>query len=263
MSLRYGVFCSLLFFVVLLLILKNYEVWTQPIGLGSQTEAVRKSEKKTEMPPIFGGQKEPSPGESSILVAEKNIFHPERKEFPILMADQQGKKPIGRPQIILYGVTISGDYQAAAIASPSSPPKKRERELITLKVGDQVGEYKLAKILPDRITMEAPEDTFEVLLYDSRFPKKRSHMKTESKPATITSIHPPAAAPAAKAFAPTPAKEAVKKPERPSEKPKEPVREKVATPPLPRPETPTFPPPAGRRGIGPTYPPTVAPAQKY
>ena len=44
---------------------------------------------------------------------------------------------------------------------------------MNLKIGDRVGEYKLVKILPDRIALEAMEDTFEVLLSDPNKPKQR------------------------------------------------------------------------------------------
>ena len=46
--------------------------------------------------------------------------------------------------------------------------------MMTVKLGDQIGEFKLAKILPDRITMEAAGDSFEVLLYDPRTPKTKN-----------------------------------------------------------------------------------------
>jgi len=260
---KYGVLCSFLFFVILLLIFENYEVWTQPIGLRAQTTAARKPEKKPEAPPMAEGKKEPSPAEPYLLVAEKNIFNPERKEFPVIMADHEAKKPIVRPQIVLYGVTITESYQAASIVNAGSPLAKGERELRTFKVGDRIGEYKLAKILPDRITMEASEDSFEVLLYDSKAPKKRTHVKTESKPAAITSTSPSAPRTPAEAAA-TPPKEEVKKPEAIPAKPTEPARQRVSPAPAqrPAPTTPSFPPPVGRRGAGQIYPQVAPPVQQ-
>jgi hypothetical protein len=188
MSLKYGVLCVVLFVIVLLLAAKSYEALTHPIVLIPAKGAIKKSEEKTEKPSTMTGIKEPAPIASYNSIAEKNIFHPERKEFPILGGGT--KKPIVRPQIVLYGVTLAGDYQSASVANPGMPLKKGERELMTVKVGNQVGEYKLAKILSDRITMEAEGDSFEVLLYDPRMPKKRMDVKTEAKPATITSTQP-------------------------------------------------------------------------
>jgi hypothetical protein len=246
MSLRYGVFCLLLSLVVLLLALKNYELWTRPVGGTLGEGEIRKAETKTEGSPILGSQKEAASIASYIMIGEKNIFSPERKEFSITGLDQS--KPMMRPQIILYGVTISKDYQSATIVNPGRPLRKGEREMTTLKIGDRVGEYKLAKILPDRITMEAGEDSFEVLLFDSSIPKRRTLTKTESKPAEITSTSP----------APPPAPAAVPRAAE-APKPAEPPRERVIEPPLPRPVTPapapypgTYP---GRRPMRPYTPP--------
>jgi hypothetical protein len=252
MSLRYGVFCFLLCFVVLLMALKNYELWTRPIAGSPEEGEIKKTETKTEGSPVPGSQRAATPIASYIFVADKNIFSPERKEFSFTGTGIDQSKPMTRPQITLYGVTISRDYQSATIVNPGRPLRKGEREMITLTIGDRVGEYKLAKILPDRITMEAGEDSFEVLLFDSTMPKKRTFTKTESKPAEITSTSPvPASAPAP---APAPVPRAAEAP-----KPAEPPKQRVIEPPLPRPATPT---PApypgtypGRRPMRPYTPP--------
>jgi hypothetical protein len=125
-------------------------------------------------------------------LVEKNIFSPERKEFPlpIQTSTVPAKKPQTRPQVVLYGVTLAGEYQSASIAQIGKPLRKGERELSTLKVGEKIGEYELKKILPDRISLESEGDSFEVLLYDAAKPKARTVVRTESKPATVTSTLP-------------------------------------------------------------------------
>jgi hypothetical protein len=85
---------------------------------------------------------------------------------------------------------MAGDYQSASITNPGRPLKKGEREAMTLRIGDRVGEYKLAKILPDRVALEAVEDTFEVLLCDPNKPKHGVYAKAETKPASITTVLP-------------------------------------------------------------------------
>jgi hypothetical protein len=257
MSLKYGILIFLFLIIIALLALKNYGVWNHTIDLSPEKGFIKKSDSKTESPPTMGSSKKPISIESYIFIAEKNIFSPERKEFPIIASSSPmaefPKKPIARPQIILYGVMISDDYQLATIVNQSRPPKKGEREMMTLKIGEQIGEYKLSKILPDRIIFEAPEDTLEVLLYDPKTPKKRSDIKTASKPATVTSSIASSTSAPDEIPKPTPVKET-------TEKPKEPVQERVATPPqLPIPTTPSNLPPATRRGRTPIYPPTGVP----
>jgi hypothetical protein len=238
MSLKYGIFCLLLSFIVLLLVLKNVDIWTHPLEFPPEKGTEKKGEKKPEAPSMVREPKDTTSIKSYILIAEKNIFHPERKEFPILGGGT--KKPIVRPQIVLYGVTLAGDYQSASVANPGMPLKKGERELMTVKVGNQVGEYKLAKILSDRITMEAEGDSFEVLLYDPRMPKRRMDVKTEAKPPTITSTqpvpapltagpHPPTAPTGGPVPASPPTSIGASKPTAP--------REQVATPPPTIPST--------------------------
>jgi hypothetical protein len=263
MSLKYGIFCLLLSFVVLLLFLKNVDIWTHPLEFPPEKGAEKKAERRPEALSMVREPKDTTSIKSYILIAEKNIFHPERKEFPILGGDT--KKPIVRPQIVLYGVTIAGYYQSASVANPGRPLKKGERELMTVKVGDQVGEYKLAKILSDRITMEAEGDSFEVLLYDSRMPKRRMDVKTEAKPATITSTQP---APAPRTAGPPPPTVPTGGPVPASpptsigaSKPTAPG-EQVATPPPTSPVRPTFPSTDIRRGSRPIYtPPPSTPTQ--
>ena len=250
MSMKYGVFCFLLALVVLLLAIKSYEIWTQPIKWVPEKGETKKSESKTEIISPAGTEKETKPIQAYITIAEKNIFNPERKDFPVTAsAGGPGggpgaliKKPIARPQVVLYGVTLLEDYQSASIANPGRPLKRGEREIFNLKLGDKVGEYKLTKILTDRIIFEAEEDNFEVLLYDTKMPKRRSDVKTENKPATITSTLPAPTPPTGGALRPAP-------PVGQAVRPVEPVPERVTpTTPAPRPATPSIPPRVLRRG---------------
>jgi hypothetical protein len=228
MSLRYTALCLLLGFIVLLLGIKNYDLWTQPIEGFLEEGGTKKGETKTETAAMTGGPRETTSMAATLMISEKNIFNPERKEFSVTIPDQS--KPMMRPQIILYGVTIKEDYQSATIVNPGRPLQKGEREMMTLKIGERVGEYRLVKILPDRITMEAGEDSFEVLLYDANLPKRRTSIRTESRPAEVTTTSP------APAPAPAPVPKAAAAPA-----PVEPPRERVIEAPLPRPISPPLP----------------------
>ena len=192
MSSKYGLLCLLAFALVLLLMVKNYEIWTQPVGWVPEENMGKRSQGKPETRPeglsTMGIQRNPASMNSYASIADKNIFSPERKDFPTPLGT--GARQVVRPQVVLYGVTIIGNYKAASMANPGRPLQKGERETFTLKVGERVGEYKLAEVLPDRVTLEAEGDTFEVLLYDQSKSKRRSDIRTEGKPATITSTQP-------------------------------------------------------------------------
>jgi hypothetical protein len=245
MRYRYGVLSLLLFFIVLILGYKNYQTWSSAGAPGSRTEGGKKAEGKLDTPSGPIASREAAPLESFRVIAEKNVFHPERQEFP----SQPGAapiKPVTRPPITLYGVVMVGDYQSATIINPGRPLRKGEREAKTLKVGDMVGEYKLTKILPDRIVMQGGEDSFEVLLYDPLSPKKRVAVMTPAPPAKVTSP----------VSGPTPAEGA------PATAPPAGAAPAPATPssPVPRPATPVPVPPTPIQPPGGTYQPQSQPS---
>jgi len=180
MSSKHGMFFFLLLFVVVLVGLKNGEGWTNPLEITKKNRPLQTPGATRKIPPLLTGtDHEPH---SVGWIAEKNIFSPERKAFSAPARTQP--IPPAPPQIILYGVTISETYQSATVANPGRLLRKGERETFSLKIGDQVGGYKLTNISPDRITMEAAGSSFEVLLYDPRTAKKRSEtmLRAETSP---------------------------------------------------------------------------------
>lgn len=263
MTLKYGVLSFLALFMIVLLALKNYDTWTVPLDATAEKAAPKKPGAKPEsqQPPADQKDQKTAPSIASyIAIAEKNPFHPDRKEFPVITQPQTPavKPPPVRPQVTLYGVTIVGDYSSASISYPGRPLQKGEREVITVKVGDRVGEYKLAKVLEDRIGLEAPEDSFEVFLYDAKAPKRRVYAKTENKPAAVTSTVPGPPEP------PKPGAPATASSQGPVGAP---VQPGIAQAPVPRPVTPAATPSSRtRRFYGPApsskEPPAFGPVEQ-
>ncbi len=163
-SLKYGDLNLLLVCLAIFLAIKNYEVWTQPIDClvpkGAAAESVIRQETPSFLEKPSASSKFPSE------IAEKNIFSPERKDFPT-PAKAGTLQSIVRPQITLNGVAIGEDYQSAIVFNLGKPLRKGEKETQTVRIGEKIGEYKLAKILPDRIVMENNGDAFEVILCSS------------------------------------------------------------------------------------------------
>lgn len=259
MTLRYGLLCFLAAFIVVLFALKNYETWTSPsVGVRERGEAQTPGPKPevSQPAPAQKDQEEKASISSFIFVSEKNLFHPERKEFPIISPiispepPKEVKKPVVRPQVTLYGVMIAGDDRSASISYPR-PLQKGEREVFTTKMGDRVGEYKIVKISEDRIELEASGDGFEVLLFDARAPKKRIDAMTVNRPATITST---VAVPPAPVTPRPGGPVATGAPERPLV----PIQERVIEAPMPRAVSPALVPapigPRTRRWFGPKAP---------
>ena len=189
---RYGILCILLFSIVLLLGYENYETWSAPLAVTLRREAGKKVESEPRLPAPAEAPNEAPPHESFDAIAEKNIFNPDRREFPTAgpAVAEAAANPITRPRIELYGVVIGEDYITASVINPGRPLHKGERETKTIKVGDMVGAYKVTKITPDRIVLEAGGDLFEVLLYDAKVPKRRTEVRTPTQAVAITSVLP-------------------------------------------------------------------------
>ena len=169
----------------------NYETWRHSHSsirtVAQEPEATMENSTKSEASSAI---EEPKSFQPYSIIAEKNIFSSDRKEFaPSGIALAEAPKFSIRPQVILSGVAISDDYQSASVSTPGRPLRKGERETMTLKPGDWIGEYQLAKIAADRITLEAGEDSFEVLLYDPKKAKARVEVrKAEVRAPGVPSI---------------------------------------------------------------------------
>ena len=169
----YWVIDFFLIVIVLFLLMKNYDEWIRPKPEGKGAVA---SKPKLATPPIPvpAAKKGEGLGPAVFkMISEKNLFSPDRKEFPVLAGPdaKDARKPMVRPNLTLYGVVIGNQFGSAMISNPTR--KDKERDTLTVRVGDKVGEFTVARILEDRITLESSEDSFDVLLYDASKPKKR------------------------------------------------------------------------------------------
>lgn len=162
----------LLLLIVVLLAVENYDESTKPDPVSKETASTRQRATVASLPASVGEKKEaPAPAQFR-TISDKNIFSPDRKEFPIPLVSEVKKPPV-RPNVTLFGVVIGEGFQSAVITNPTRRADKGERETMTIKEGQRVGEYTVAKVLPDRITLESPGDSFDVLLYDPTKQKKR------------------------------------------------------------------------------------------
>ncbi len=169
----YWVIDFFLILIVLFLSTKNYEEWINP---KPKEKGVVASKPRAAVPPIpvpAARKGEALAPASFKLISEKNLFSPDRKEFPVPMGPETKdvRRPMVRPTLTLYGVAIGKEFSSAMINNPTR--KDRERDTISVRVGDKVGEFTVIQILEDRITLESPGDSFDVLLYDASKPKKR------------------------------------------------------------------------------------------
>ena len=129
-----------------------------------------------------------------MVVAEQNIFHPERKIPP----ENKDENPMSRPEIFLYGTLLTENVRLAYIEdkkSPQSSPGRGNRQTV-VKQGDVVSGFLLKSVETDRIVLVRGEDQIIVYLNDTK--KTRSAatpaQPTGAQPGTVPTVRPGAGA---------------------------------------------------------------------
>lgn len=183
----------ILIVIVVFLAVENYDEWTKPTPVGKEASSAKPKGSGPGSPLLAsaGAKKEPPAPAQFRPISDKNIFSPDRKEFPIPAIVEAAKKPSVRPNISLFGVAIGEEFHSALVTNPTRRADRGERETVTVKVGDKLGEYAVGKILADRITLESSGDSFDVLLYDPSKQKKRPVVIPTPSPAPGPAVVPP------------------------------------------------------------------------
>lgn len=152
--------------IVLMAIIAVFGAYVLPPLLNVQVKYTLPSPKKTV------DKKEENPAEAQypqafeyIVIAEKNIFHPERK-IPV---EKKEEKPLPKPEFVLYGTLITGDTKLAFIddmkSAQASPGRgKRQRALY---LGSALSGFTLSEVYQDKVVMVRGEEILEVRVLDS------------------------------------------------------------------------------------------------
>ena len=112
------------------------------------------------------GQNPPPSG--YIVIAEQNLFHPERKIPP----ETKDEKEQPKPEIVLYGTLVADDMRLAYLEdckAPQTTPGRGRRQTV-VRQGDVVSGYLLNSIEDDRIVLTRGQEQIIALVND---PQKR------------------------------------------------------------------------------------------
>lgn len=139
------------------------------------------SSKKTEISKVEESAQSqiPSPSDYTII-AEQNLFHPERKIPP----EKKEEQPLPKPEIVLYGTLISDEISLAYLEDKKSPrttPGRGKRQIV-LRKGDTLSGYTLKEIETDKIVMVKGEETLVVKVTDSSLKKDRDATAASAPP---------------------------------------------------------------------------------
>jgi len=115
------------------------------------------------------------------IIADQNLFHPERKIPP----EKKEEAALPKPEFVLYGTMITDNTSFAYLEdkkSPRSTPGRGKRQT-ALKKGDTMSGYILKEIDHDKVVMVRGEDTLTVKVIDSSVKKDR---EVASPPAAVS-----------------------------------------------------------------------------
>jgi hypothetical protein len=100
-----------------------------------------------------------------MVVAEQNLFHPERRIPP-----EKSEKELPKPEIVLYGTLMAGEMSVAYLEdkkAPYSTPGRGKRQ-ITVKKGDTVSGFVVREIQTNKIVLTRGDETMTVFLNDAK-----------------------------------------------------------------------------------------------
>jgi hypothetical protein len=113
-----------------------------------------------------GAVRYPSPADY-INVAEKNLFHPDRKIPVEIKKGGEEAAPLPKPELVLYGTLITDDFRLAYLEdlkAPRNTPGRGKRQT-ALKQGDIISGFTLKEIDADKITLQRGEEKMVVTVH--------------------------------------------------------------------------------------------------
>lgn len=142
------------------------------------------------------GQKQEGPLEQPVtpplqeyaVIADKNLFHPDR----IIPPEKKAEIVVPRPEFALYGTLISDNVSIAYMSDKKAvrtTPGRGKRQ-IGLKLGETLSGYTLKEVLSDRVVMVRGDDRIEIRVISPENKKERISETTSPTQQTIPTTMP-------------------------------------------------------------------------
>lgn len=105
-----------------------------------------------------------------MLIAEQNLFHPERK-----IPDKKEEKQLPKPEFVLYGTLITDDNSIAYMEDMKAPYNTagRGKRQKAIQKGTVFSGFTLSEIHHDKVVMVRAEEKIEVRILDQQTKKSR------------------------------------------------------------------------------------------
>ncbi|MCX7914053.1 MAG: hypothetical protein N2511_05660 [Thermodesulfovibrionales bacterium] len=145
--------------------------------------------KKTEIenPPAVSKMQMPMLSDF-ILIAEQNLFHPERK-----IPEKKDEKQLIKPEFVLYGTLITDTISIAYMEDLKTPYNTagRGKRQKALQKGAMYSGFILSEIYHDKVIMVRGEERIEVRISDHQSKKPRA-IETTTSASSMGTTEPPA-----------------------------------------------------------------------
>ena len=126
------------------------------------------------------------------MVAEKNLFHPDR-----IIPSKKEEIVIPKPEFVLYGTLITDNVSIAYMSDKKAvraTPGRGQRQT-SLKLGETVSGYTLREVLHDRVVMVNGDDRIEVKVISPGSKKDRGATGGATAPVPAGPMSPTTPAP--------------------------------------------------------------------
>jgi hypothetical protein len=151
--------------------LLNVKVAYKPPAVAQQAPASKEENPAPVQSPPFSDY---------MVVAEQNIFHPERKIPP----ENKDEKALPKPEIFLYGTLLTDNMRIAYIEdkkAPQSTPGRGKMQTV-VKQGELISGFTLKSVETDRIVLVRGEEQIIVYLNDAKKQREIVTAPTSGRP---------------------------------------------------------------------------------
>lgn len=163
-----------LFLATVLLFIAGYLLL--PLSRSATVPAVPQAKPAAKQPGAPQAPVEPpSAAADYVMIADRNLFHPER----IIPVEKKEEKPLPKPDFVLYGTLIDGDTKIAFmddLKTPYTTPGRGKRQLSIARGGNLSG-FVLSEVHTDKVVMTRGEEKMTVMI-DDRQHKRSGHVET-------------------------------------------------------------------------------------
>lgn len=129
-------------------------------------------------------------GEEYAIVAEQNVFNPQRKIPEEKMPEADKEKQLPQPEFVLYGTLLYDDTGVAFMddlkEKSGNLTGTRGRRQQTLRPGNALSGFTLKEVYPDKVVMVRGDNRMEVRVLDAAHAKRTETGRASGGPPTAS-----------------------------------------------------------------------------